>query len=55
MESLDLLFTTILFPLFLFLNTLVESLMTPTTIVAQNGAILIDCLEKLSKNKEIRA
>ena len=34
---------------------LVESLMTPTTMVAQKGTILINCLEKLSKNKEIRA
>ena len=42
-------------PFFLFLHTLVESLMTPTTMVAQKGTILIDCLEKLSKNKEIRA
>ena len=42
-------------PFFLFLHTLVESLMTPTTMVAQKGTILIDCLEKPSKNKEIRA
>ena len=42
-------------PFFLFLHTLVESVMTPTTMVAQKGTILIDCLEKLSKNKEIRA
>ena len=42
-------------PFFLFLHTLVESLMTPTTMVAQKGTILIDCLEKLSKNNNIRA
>ena len=42
-------------PFFLFHHTLVESLMTPTTMVVQKGTILIDCLEKLSKNKEIRA
>ena len=39
---------------FLFLHNLVESLITPTTMVAQKGNILIDCLEKISKNKAIR-
>ena len=29
--------------------------MTPTTMVAQKGTILVEYLEKLSKNKEIRA
>ena len=41
-------------PFFLFLHKLIESLITPSTMIAQKGNILIDCLEKLSKNKELR-
>ena len=41
-------------PFFLFLHNLVESLINSTTMITHKGNILIDCLNKLYKNKELR-
>ena len=41
-------------PFFVFLHNVVKSLVNPKTISIQKGYVLTDCLEKLSKNKELR-
>lgn len=41
-------------PFFLFLHNLVESLINDNTMVLQKGNILLDCLDKMSKDKQLR-
>ncbi|CAB3981183.1 Hypothetical predicted protein [Paramuricea clavata] len=41
-------------PFFLFLHNLVEKLINPNNVVLQKGNILIDCLDKMARHKELR-
>ena len=41
-------------PFFLFLHNLVEKLINSNNIVFQKGNILIDCLDKMARNKKLR-
>ena len=41
-------------PFFVFLHNVEESLVNPKNISIQKGYVLTDCLQKLSKNKELR-
>ena len=41
-------------PFFTFLHMLVENIMNPTNLISQRGNILMECLDQLSKNKELR-
>jgi hypothetical protein len=53
MENFALLSIRILFQ-FLFLHNLVESLIDLRNLALEKGNFLTSCLEKLSKNKELR-
>ena len=41
-------------PFFLFLHNLFEKLINPYNVVLQKGNILIDCLDKMARHKELR-
>jgi hypothetical protein len=41
-------------PFFLFLHNLVEKLINPNNVVLQKENILIDCLDKMARHKELR-
>ena len=42
------------FPYFLILHNLVEKLINPNNVVLQKGNILIVCLDKMARHKELR-
>ena len=41
-------------PFFVYLHNLVEKLINANAIALQKGNILIDCLDKMARNKELR-